>query len=105
MAPGNLELGKLIREIASREALTAAEKAQLLAEGAGRISGVSFEPLPNVSGVQAVFRGTGDFQRGNPLLVILLDGRVFRGFTGALIPNPAGGNGFAILINRLREIK
>ena len=99
------ELGVLIREIAGRD-ISASEKVRKLTVGAGRIDGITFERLPDTPGAEGVFRGAepvpGELA---PLLVVLKDGRVFRGFEDALIPDPAGMPGLRILITRLREIQ
>jgi hypothetical protein len=99
------ELGVLIREIAGRD-IAAPEKIRQLTVGAGRIEGITFERLPDIPGAEGVFRGAepapGELA---PLLVVLKDGRIFRGFEDALIPDPAGRPGLRILITRLRELK
>jgi hypothetical protein len=98
------ELGRLIREIAGRD-ISASEKIQVLIARAGTIEGITFERLPHVPGTEGVFRGAEPAQgKLAPLLVILLNGRVFRGFEDALIPDPAGGSGLRILLTRLREL-
>jgi hypothetical protein len=101
----NPQLGSLVREVA-RQKLSAGEKARLLTEGASKLRGVRFERLAEVPGTVAVFRGAPRGTDGkSPILAVLADSRVCRGFDDALIVDPTGKtNGLRILISRLEEI-
>jgi hypothetical protein len=103
---GNAELGGLIRGIAGKST-SAAEKVRLLTEGAGKIKGINFNRLADIPGAEAVFKGAPRALDGkSPVLVVLKDGRIFRGFDDALIPDPSGAtSGLRLLLNRLGELK
>jgi hypothetical protein len=103
---GNPELGNLIRDVAGKQNLGPAAKAKLLAEGAQKIPGTTFEPVPGIPGAEAVFKGATSGAGKTPILVVLKDGRIFRGWAEeALVPDPAGGPGLRIVINRMEEIQ
>jgi RHS repeat-associated protein len=102
---GNQALGALIRAVA-RMAGSGAEKARLLTEGAPA-TGATFDPVPGIPGVQAVFKGAPRAVDGkSPLLVVLKNGRLLRGTDDALVPDPSGKtDGLRIMITRLKDVQ
>jgi len=98
-------LGSLIREVAGKN-VSASEKARLLSEGAGKFKGIRFDQMVEIPGTEAVFRGWPRAIDGkSPILVVLTDGRIFRGFDDALIPDPSGETDRPrILLSRLSII-
>jgi hypothetical protein len=87
---GNPELGRLIRDVAAMP-VSAAEKAKLLEAGAAKIPGITFTRAPDAPGAEAIFRGSpigsGPMAGRSPVLAVLKDGRVVRGFDR---PHPFG---------------
>ena len=79
----------------------------MLAEGASKVTGVTFQRLADIPGAEAVFKGAARAIEGkSPILVVLKDGRIFRGFDDALIRDPYGATaGLRILLTRLGELK
>ena len=100
---GNIELGKLIKDVA-RSKIGPAQKVEALIEGSAKISGITFERISNIPGTEAVFLGKPG-PNGTPLLAVLKDGRVLEGSKElGLIKDPsAATTGFRINVSKLRE--
>jgi len=100
--PGNPELGRLIRDVA-RMKLTGAEKVKLLEQGSGKIAGVVFKRVTGFPGVAGVFEGMPPSSGGPPqILVVLENGRIFKGPATAIRTGPSGTKG--IFIGELKEV-
>ena len=106
MTAGPQQLGSLIKNVAGQN-IGASEKVRRLAAGAGDIAGVTFKRIGDLPGATGIFRGAPRAIDGkSPLLVVLRDGRVFKGFDDALIPDPSGvTSGLRILLSALKEVK
>ncbi|WP_146503685.1 hypothetical protein [Rubinisphaera italica] len=99
---GNPQLGKLIRDVDGM-AVSASEKVRLLTEGAGKIDGITFTRLTDATGAKGIFKGSpigsGPMKGRSPVLAVLEDGRIVRGFDK---PHPFGKPYYVIDLKDLR---
>ena len=103
--PGNAELGAAISS-AARSGLSAADKVRQLKVSASRIAGVTFKEV-NVPGVEGAFVGQTARRGHTPFLVVMKDGRMYKGFVEkALVPDPSGRtNELRLMVTRPTEVE
>jgi hypothetical protein len=99
---GNSKLGDLIRRVSGKN-VSAAEKIRLLEQGAAKIDGITFIRQADVSGAKAIFKGSpigsGPMKGQSPILAVLEDGRVVKGFD---FPHPFGKPYHVIDLSKLK---
>jgi len=103
---GNKDLGDLIKKVAISDGNASAKAAALL-QGAEKIANITFKRIADIPGAEAVFVGESARIGKTPLLVVLKDGRIFKGLAEyGLVNDPSGmTKGFRIMLSKMVEVK